>query len=567
MEPAAMKRAKMHHKNKLKKNSENNSPKVHQTNPSSFQQSHTVRQSLAFALKYFSEGQQGQAEHICRQILQADPNQPQALHMLGVIAHQVGELGSAFDLVQKAITYKPDYADAHNNLGNILKDLNKFEDALKSFQQALKLMPDSAEVHNNIGIVLYKMNRFDEAISYYKIALKNNSNYAEAHNNIGQVLKRQYKFDEAISSYIRAIDSEPTYIEAYRNYGTLLQEMNRLDESIQVYKQALELDPENIATKFYLSLSLLSSGDYEHGLPLFDYRLVYDVVSVGTRFFSPPFWDGSNLHGKKILIWGEQGIGDEILYAMFFPELLSRGASCYIECQPRLVPLFKRSFPNAKIYPRRKEPVKELLSQEINFQSPSGSLLQWLLLPFKKGEIKEKYLIADCEETSVFRSRYRTDGVEKVVGIGWATNFLTDGWDNISLETFDPLLDTPGVKFVSIQYGDHSAELEAIFRRTGVKIIEDKQVNPLENMDKFASQLASMDLVITLTNSTAALSCALGIPTWGISSPIVDWRFGNKMTQNLWYPSLRIFRQTDRANWKSVSEELAQAFRDYMHLR
>ena len=192
-------------------------------------------------------------------------------------------------------------------------------------------------------------------------------------------------------------------------------------------------------------------------------------------------------------------------------------------------------------------------------------MLQWLLSPFKKGEINEKYLIADSAKTSAFHSRYRTDGVEKLVGIGWATSFLTDGWDNIPLEIFDLLLDTPGVKFISVQYGNHSAELDASFRRTGVRITEDKEVNPLEDMDKFASQLASMDLVITLTNSTAALSCALGVPTWGISSPIVDWRFGDKTNNNLWYPSLRLFRQTDRTNWNSTAEELEQAFNEYLH--
>ena len=559
-----MKRAKKSHRPKFTKNPNNNSTLPLQ-NPQLNQPSHSTEQSLALAFKHYSEGRLSQGEHICRQILQANPNQPHALHMLGVIAHQAEELDSALTLIQKALTYKPDYADAHNNLGNVLKDLNRFDDALVCFHKALKIIPDSAEVHNNIGIVLNKLNRLDEAVLSYKTAIKINTNYAQAHNNIGQVLKRQNKLDEAVAAYRNAIAIEPEYVEAYRNFGIALQEMNKLDESIQMYNQALELDPENVATKFYLSLSLLGSGDYKRGLPLFDYRLVYDVDSVGTRFFPPPFWDGSNLEGQKILIWGEQGIGDEILYALFFSELIFRGAHCYIECQPRLVNLFKRSFPDAKIFPRKKEPEPELLSSDINYQSPSGSLLQWLLPPFKKGEISEKYLIADCAETSVFHSRYRTDGVEKLVGIGWATSFLTDGWDNVPLETFDLLLETPGIKFVSVQYGDHSAELEAIFHRTGVKVIEDKAVDPLENMDKFASQLASMDLVITLTNSTAALSCALGVPTWGISTPIIDWRFGNKTNNNLWYPSLRLFRQTERANWTSVSEELAQALKDFMN--
>ena len=544
-----MKRAKKHLKPKMKENLNNTRSEVRPQERSLYQPSHSIEQSLTFALQHFSMGQHSQAEHICRQILQVESNQPQALHMLGVIAHQAEELDSAFTLIQKALTYKPDYADAHNNLGNVLKDLNKLEEALKSYHEALKFIPDSAEVHNNVGIVLYELNRLDESISSYKTALNINSNYAEAYNNIGQVLKRQNKLDEAISSYRRAIVIKPKYVEAYRNLGTALQEMNKLDESIQIYNQALELDPENVATKFYLSLSLLASGDYEHGLPLFDYRLVYDVASVGTRFFPPPFWDGSNPQGQKILIWGEQGIGDEILYALFFSELISRGAHCYIECQPRLVSLFKRSFPAAKIFPRQEKPEPELLNPDINFQSPSGSLLQWLLSPFKKGEINEKYLIADSAKTSAFHSRYRTDGVEKLVGIGWATSFLTDGWDNIPLEIFDLLLDTPGVKFISVQYGNHSAELDASFRRTGVRITEDKEVNPLEDMDKFASQLASMDLVITLTNSTAALSCALGVPTWGISSPIVDWRFGDKTNNNLWYPSLRLFRQTDSCSF------------------
>ena len=559
-----MKKAKKRHQKKKTNTKNKNDSIAPLQKPSLDQSPDSTEQSYAIALQHYSEGHLPQAEHICRQILQADPNQPYALHLLGVIAHQVGDFDAAFKLIREALTNKPDYSDAYNNLGNVLKDLNKFDDALTSFHQALKLTPNSAEVHNNIGIVLSKLNRLDESVSSYKTALDKKPSYAEAYNNLGHVLKRQNMLDEALKSYQEAIAIMPEYVEAHRNLGVALQEMNMLDESIQSHNTALTLDPENVATKFYLSLSLLGSGDYMRGLPLFDYRLVYDVESIGTRFFPPPFWDGSNLQGQKILVWGEQGIGDEILYELFFSELISRGARCYIECQPRLVNLFKRSFPSAKVFPRKKEPEPELLNSDIKFQSPSGSLLQWLLAPFEKGEINEKYLLADRVESSVFRSRYRTNGRNKIVGIGWATSFLTEGWDNIPLETFDLLLGVPGVQFVSVQYGDHSAELEANFQRTGIKIIEDKEVDPLQNMDSFASQLTSMDLVITLTNSTAALACALGVPTWGISSPIVDWRFGNKSENNLWYPSLRLFRQSDKTDWSSIAKDLAQAFKEYL---
>jgi tetratricopeptide (TPR) repeat protein len=559
-----MKRAKKNHPQQKTNNTDRNNAIAQLQNPSLYQSSHSAEQSYALALQHYFESHLPQAERICRQILQAEPDQPHALHLLGVIAHQMGDFDAAFELIKKALINKPDYSDAHNNLGNVLKDLNKFDDALTSFHQALKIIPNSAEVHNNIGIVLNKLNRLDESVSSYKTALSKKPDYAEAHNNLGHVLKRQNMLEEALESYQKAITIMPEYVEAHQNLGVALQEMNMLDESIQSHSTALKIDPENVATKFYLSLSLLSSGDYIHGLPLFDYRLIHDVESVGTRFFPPPFWDGSNLQGQKILIWGEQGIGDEILYALFFSELISRGAHCYIECQPRLVNLFKRSFPLAKVYPRKEEPDPELLNPNINYQSPSGSLLQWLLAPFEKGEINEKYLLADRDESSVFRSRYRTNGMNKIVGIGWATSFLTEGWDNVPLETFDLLLEVPGVQFVSVQYGEHSAELEASFQRTGVKILEDKEVDPLQNMDSFASQLTSMDLVITLTNSTAALACALGVPTWGISSPIVDWRFGNKSENNLWYPSLRLFRQSDKTDWSSIAKDLAQAFKEYL---
>jgi predicted O-linked N-acetylglucosamine transferase (SPINDLY family) len=200
-----------------------------------------IQQSLDLAVQHHTAGRLPEAESIYQQILQVDPNQPVALHLLGVIAHQVGNHNTAVDLITKAIDIETDYADAHSNLGNALRELGRLHEAMASYHKALAIRPNHAEAHNNLGNILQDLGKLDEAIATYRNALDINPDYAEALNNMGNALKDLGRLDGAVVSYNKALTIKPDYAEAHNNLANVLKELGRLDEAITSYRNALSI--------------------------------------------------------------------------------------------------------------------------------------------------------------------------------------------------------------------------------------------------------------------------------------------------------------------------------------
>ena len=200
------------------------------------QQTLTVQQVIDLAAQHHKEGRLSQAETIYQQILQSDPNQPIALHLLGVIAHQTGKNDVAVDLITRAIAIDPDLAEAHSNLGTALRDLGKLEEAVTSYHKALALKPDYADAHNNLGNALKDLGKPEEAVASYHKALNLKPDLAEAHNNLGNALRDLGKPEEAISSYQKALNLKPDYVNAHNNLGLALRELGRLEDALQIFE-------------------------------------------------------------------------------------------------------------------------------------------------------------------------------------------------------------------------------------------------------------------------------------------------------------------------------------------
>jgi predicted O-linked N-acetylglucosamine transferase (SPINDLY family) len=237
-----------------------------------------ISEALAIAIRHHQGGQLQAAEQIYWQILQAEPNHADAIHLLGVLAHQVGKHGIAVEYIKRAIglkgnafafhnnlgevyfalgrlpeavacyrralKLKPDYAEAHSNLGNAWKHQGKLDEAVACYRRALNLKPDFAQAHNNLGVACKDQKRLDEAVACYRRALKLKPEYAEAHNNLGNVLQDQGKLDEAVACYRRAVELKPDFAEAHSNLGTAWKDQAKLDEAVACYRRALELKPD-----------------------------------------------------------------------------------------------------------------------------------------------------------------------------------------------------------------------------------------------------------------------------------------------------------------------------------
>jgi tetratricopeptide (TPR) repeat protein len=208
------------------------------------QQALTIEQALDLAMQHHAAGRLPEAEKIYQQILQIGPNQPVALHLLGVIAHQVGKNDIAVGLITKALAIKPDYAEAHNNLGLAFQGMGKLDDAVASYGQALAIQPDFASVHCNLGVALHDLRKIDEAFDSYHKALAIKHDYAEAHSNLVSTLLALGRLDEAVEHGQKAICINPQSSEAHLNLGNALQSLREFNQAVACYNHALAIAPD-----------------------------------------------------------------------------------------------------------------------------------------------------------------------------------------------------------------------------------------------------------------------------------------------------------------------------------
>ena len=216
---------------------------------------------IALALHHHTAGRLDEAESIYHQLLQADSNQFDAVHLLGVIAYQKAQYDVAVEFITKAITINPDYAEAHYNLGNAVKDQGKLSEAVAIYRKAIAIKPDYAEAHNNLGNALKDQGNLAEATVSYEKAIALKPGYMEAHNNLGATLLGLGKLDEAVASYREAIAIKPDYAEAHNNLGNVFKDQGKLVEAVASYQGAITIRPGYIEAYNNLGATLLDLGE------------------------------------------------------------------------------------------------------------------------------------------------------------------------------------------------------------------------------------------------------------------------------------------------------------------
>ena len=229
----------------------------------------TSELALDLAIQHYTAGDLPKAEDACRQVLQADLNQPVALHMLGIIALQSGNNDVAAKYIIKAIETNPEDADAHSNLGLALQNLERLEESAASYREALDLRPGFAEAHNNLGNTLTQLGRLDEAVVHFQKAIQINPDNANEHNNLGNTFKDLGKFDEALASYRKAIQIRPDFAEAHSNLGNLFGDLQRLDEAAVHIQKAIILRPDYADAHNNLGVVLQKLGRLEESADSF----------------------------------------------------------------------------------------------------------------------------------------------------------------------------------------------------------------------------------------------------------------------------------------------------------
>ncbi|CAA7624208.1 putative TPR repeat-containing protein [Candidatus Terasakiella magnetica] len=501
-----------------------------------------------------------EAEACFRHAVAIKSDYAEAYGNLGVALYCHGRRDEAEACMRRAIALKPNYPEAHSNLGNTLYDLGLLEEAEAHYLTALTIKPDYSDAYSNLGNTLYHLDRPEEAAASCHRALTINPASSLAHSNLGLALMGLRQLEAAGESCRLSLTLQPNCAKANTNLAHSRLELGQFEAAKITCHRALAIDPDLDQARLNLAFVQFALGEMTEAWAGYESR--WNCVDKGSfspaRPFPQPRWKGEDLRGRKILVWGEQGIGDELVFFALLPEMMERGALCIVEADPRLRPLLSRSLPGVEIIDRSPEPDPRGLAPDIDFQVPIASMAA-LLRPSLEGfRPLPPYLIADPAVVADFRQAY---GGNRLIGISWwSQNRRLGPKYSIPLRQWRPLLETEGCRFISLQYGDRKAEIA----ESGLPLVVDDSVNPLTDLDRFAAQVTAMDLVISIDNSTVSMAASLGKPIWNLVNTVPEWRIGQTGDTGLWHPTMRLFRQTSPGVWDPVIAKAEAALRQWL---
>ncbi|MEK9969478.1 MAG: tetratricopeptide repeat protein, partial [Ferrovibrio sp.] len=491
-----------------------------------------IRQTLAAAKKLQVGGHLDDARRACELVLRLEPDNAPALIRLGLIARQALDWDEAVSRFEAAMAAAPDNAYAVQLLasslrqhrradeaealldrvlprlprpilifekGRCLLDRGATAEALACFETAAAGEPDNAEIHSMLGVARRRSGDRAGAKAAFEAALALNPEDVAALNGLGNDRLERENFSGAIDWYRRAIEVQPRFVKAWKNLAYTLSLADDTAGARDAFETIFGIYPNLAEAHMDYGLFLLSTGDYANGWREYEHRWRFDGFAEQDWGGGLPRWDGTALDGRHLLLWGEQGIGDHILYGTMLPDAIRRaGGQVTIAVEPRLVPLFARTLASDDVVV-----VERGATVAADLQCPFGSLGQWLR-PTPSACGSGQYLQADARRAEMLRARYAGLGRpgDRLVGLSWrSANWHVGKYKSLSLETLLPVLKRPGFVWVSLQYGDVAAEIADFARQRGITIHQDPQIDALRDLDGLAAQITALDTVVSSSNS------------------------------------------------------------------
>jgi tetratricopeptide (TPR) repeat protein len=497
-----------------------------------------VEAHIALGRLATADGDSKLALQHCNAAVWCAPEHPPAQNALGNALLENGERESAKACYRRAIALDSSYADAHYNLGNVLREDRDYAAATESYACAIKLSPLQADAYNNMGRTFAEMGRHEEAIGWFNRALDLSPNLLQAHQNRGVSQEAMGDLAAAAASYRQGLELQPDHQDLRTNLGSALV-LQGEPEGIRYLEQIAEEQPDSAEAHWWLSAALLLQGDYARGWQEYEWRWKRETFSSPRRAFKQPQWKGEPLEGAVILLHAEQGLGDTLQFIRYAPLVAQRGGTVILEVQPGLHRLLEH-LTGVSVCLRQGEPLPDF-----RYHCPLMSL------PSVFGTTMESIPHVHSVWNSDSSPAQVTPGSLRV-GLAWAGNpgHLRDRLRSLSLKEFVPLLDGDSVSFVSLQIGEAAAQVAE-------QEFPFSMVDTSTDLCDTAALIAGLDLVITVDTSIAHLAGSMGKPVWILLATLPDWRWGLHSETTPWYPSARLFRQTQPGSWEDPITKIA----------
>ncbi|MBV8191115.1 MAG: glycosyltransferase family protein [Alphaproteobacteria bacterium] len=414
----------------------------------------------------------------------------------------------------------------------------RLDEAIAGYLKLLAVQPHHAEVHNNLGVALRLAGKLEASLAHHQLALAADPENPALQSNLGNALRAAGRLEEAVRHHFKSITLSPTYAEGFFNLALCLRDLGRLDEAVGCFGRSLALHPASRRAKVELALALLMRGDLLTGFAAYEERK--RLPETPQPEFSRPAWDGGPIGGKRILLHAEQGLSDVLLFIRFARELKAQGASVLVLCQAPLKDLLAGAdYIDQAVAEGEPLPQFDVHASIVSlphlcrpdFASPGGAT------PYLRPPAHARIKLG------------RLKGTRLSIGIYWSVTAgqAQDRQRSAPFARFLALAGDPELLLFSLQGGAAQKEIQ----QSGANGVVHDVGRGIFDFAEAASALSQLDLLISVDAPVTHVAAAMGVRTWLLAPPVVDWRWRLGGDQP-WYPSLRIFRQPRPGDWDSV---------------
>ena len=542
-----------------------------------------------------------------KRCLMLDPKHHPSHFNCGLIKHKERSWPEAIEHFDHALSLHDPYPVCWIAKGQTLMEQKHWALAQALFERVLEIQIDHMDAWLNLGLVFKAQKQFDLAQQCFVQILSQDPDHIVALNTLGLLCQSMGHHELATDCFIQCQNLDPSYLAACVNLSATYEKMGHYAKAMDGLQAGLERicieSPVAVETltrllmrgdgmpaqllrglpiewaigQRNLGLMLLRSGDFERGWPLYDYRFLCGEVTSKYTQTHRPWFNGLAERGglgerlprhcpvrhrvKKLLIWAEQGVGDEIMFGSLLSEAMPLADELVVQVDARLLGLFKRSYPEITFIERS----LELDDAQFDAHLPMGSLPRILRPDLASFEAQPlAYLMADPERLLQVKAQLaascpgaisHTTTPLRCIGISWRSHNDTFGSQRslalVRLVKQLQSLHPTGMRLINLQYGEVQADTDECFEQTGVRLEQMATVDNFRDLEGLACLIQSCDEVVSVDNSTVHLAGALGQTVTALLPLSADWRWLEQANENVWYPSVRLIRQTALGDWDS----------------
>jgi tetratricopeptide (TPR) repeat protein len=494
-------------------------------------------------------GDAAQAAARFEQAIDAEPAPPAASVALARLRDLAGRAEDALDTLWLAVHRHPGHAESWCELGKLLGRAGRLKEAEEAFERARAARPDWHEPNVELARTLQKMRRYADAVPAFRRALELARCPPEVYNDLANCLVYLQRNDEALEVFEDLVRRYPRSLVPRLGYANALFQLGRFDEAGVQYDLIRAREPDNYFVHWNRALLLLQRHRFEEGWQCYERRLL-TLTDNHPRVFPFPRWRGEPLAGKTVLVYAEQGLGDEIMFASCLEEFAALAGRTIVECNPKLAAIFARSFPAMTVLAAEERAIPSWMGRldGVDFQVAGGSLPG----VFRRTADRfpgRPFLKADPAKVARWRRELDRLGDGPKVGISWRGGSVRTRTvaRSIGLADWAPILDVPACHFVSLQYGDVAEEVREL--NAGGRRRVTLWQEALDDYDETAALVCALDLVVTVCTALVHLSGALGQRSWVLVPSIPEWRYGLEGDRMPWYGSVELIRQPREEPW------------------